>query len=196
MENVWYSIFMIGWWFLMLGLKFLVIVMNILFFLINYWWFIVSVVWYGVSWNLYCWMKKWCVCMVLNGVRCSVFIIILMFIGGGGVVRWVKLCLVFYVSNWIWLLCVLGKINGWCVSKFLVCSNKFVRFCWCCCCWLIDWKNLIIVVRCGVNVRSGWKILKVFGCSIIRCILKLCLLSMWIFFVRLSFYCWIWCRFG
>lgn len=180
----------------MSGLKFSAIVTNILFFLINYWRFIVSAVWYGASWNLYCRTKKWCVCTVSNGARRSVFIIILMFIGGGGVARWAKLRLVFYVSNWIWLLRVLGKINGWRVSKFLACSNKFVRFCRRCRCRLIDWKNSIIVVRRGVNVRFGWKILKAFGCSIIRRISKLCLSSMRIFFVRSSFYRWIRRRFG
>lgn len=180
----------------MLGLKFLAIATNTLFFLINYWRFTVSAVWYGASWNLYCWTKKWCVCTAPNGARRSVFTIILMLTGGGGVARWAKLRLVFYASNWIWLPRALGKINGWRVSKPLACSNKFARLCWRCRCWLTDWKNLITAVRRGVNVRPGWKILKALGCSITRRILKPCLLSMRIFFARLSFYCWIWRRPG
>ncbi len=52
---------------------------------INYWRFTVSAVWYGASWNLYCRTKKWCVCTAPNGARRSVFTIILMLTGGGGV---------------------------------------------------------------------------------------------------------------
>lgn len=54
---------------------------------INYWRFTVSAVWYGASWNLYCRTKKWCVCTAPNGARRSVFTIILMLTGGGGVAR-------------------------------------------------------------------------------------------------------------
>ncbi|STF06947.1 DNA helicase IV [Escherichia coli] len=54
---------------------------------INYWRFTVNAVWYGASWNLYCRAKKWCVCTVPNGARRSVFTIILMLTGGGGVAR-------------------------------------------------------------------------------------------------------------
>ncbi|EDU77991.1 hypothetical protein ECH7EC4486_3051 [Escherichia coli O157:H7 str. EC4486] len=60
---------------------------NTLFLSINYWRFTVSAVWYGASWNLYCRTKKWCVCTVPNGARRSVFTIILMLTGGGGVAR-------------------------------------------------------------------------------------------------------------
>ena len=49
--------------------------------------FTVSAVWYGASWNLYCRTKKWCVCTAPNGARRSVFTIISMLTGGGGVAR-------------------------------------------------------------------------------------------------------------
>lgn len=44
----------------------------------------------GLVWgelNLYCRTKKWCVCTAPNGARRSVFTIILMLTGGGGVAR-------------------------------------------------------------------------------------------------------------
>ena len=37
--------------------------------------------------SLYCRTKKWCVCTAPNGARRSVFTIILMLTGGGGVAR-------------------------------------------------------------------------------------------------------------
>lgn len=69
------------------GIKSPAIATNTLFLSINYWRFTVSAVWYGASWNLYCRTKKWCVCTAPNGARRSVFTIILMLTGSGGVAR-------------------------------------------------------------------------------------------------------------
>lgn len=90
----------------------------------------------------------------------------------------------YYESNGCVLVSEWVKINGLFVNVFGGWNMKFVRCLLFCCCWFYVWRSLFIVVRYGVSVWSGYRIVREVGSSIIRCMLMLCWKCMLIFLCR------------